>query len=1064
LFADLSDFTAMSERMDPEDVKALAHRCSEQMSAAVRSFGGTVVNVMGDAIVAVFGAPVAHEDDAERAVRAGLAIRDCQLSGSTDPAAVPLRVHVGINTGEVVAGLVGPEERRDYTVMGDTVNTAARLMSAAAAGTVLVGEETYLSTRQRIRYDQVPPVDAKGKDRPVLAWAALEARNLPRERPLGTAPLVGRDDELALLTGIWTKVAREARPHLVTVLGEPGIGKSRLVAELERQVDDLAKGLVLHGRCLPYGQALGYWALAMALKDAAAVSADDDVGMARRKLGDLVTNVLTASGVDRDPDELASHVALVSGLDTDADRSAAVDERTLHASVRRFLEALARRRPLCLVLEDIHWADDALLNLIEAAASRAQDAPLLIVTQARPELLERRPTWGGGVRAFTSLPLGPLDEHAARALVLALCHERGLHHDVAESVGRGASGNPLFAEELVATIAERPEASGIPSAIKALIAARLDALPVEHRRVLQRASVFGKHCWEGGVAALGAHDNVTASLDVLEHRDLLRPQPRSRFRGVHEYAFKHDLIRDVAYEMLPRADRRLLHSRAADWIEQAAGARVEEVLDLLAHHALQAEQDERALGYLVRAANRSHRAAAHREEATLLAQAMAIAEQRGQRELAADLQARRGKAFARLTMWADAKRELEAALVGLAPDQVERRVEVLIDLSQACNWSLDTVGLRRHADEARRLAESPEVGRADLASGATFWLAWADGADGQVPSAVRQYRQALQRAVHERIPLPTFALPLYSTTLYWEGQLAEAVEQSRGAVRVARGANDTDATMMALQSLGLALAGTGRYSEAIEVFDETLRFGREYGIGPFLARGVAVSVGFHLDVFDFVGHERVAEEARELARSLSFPPALASTGIDLLLNYARRGEPGRADGLIDQVSEAAARTGSWHGWQWKVRLGEARAELALARGEWESALTLALAAVAHSRASGRRKYEALGQVTKGRALMALGRGSEAVAAFQEAVRVSRPVGDPALFFRTATALLDADGDDGLAREARDTAERIAASLPDDLRQGFERAEPVRRLAEIRRTRIVLDRPSPLPPP
>jgi tetratricopeptide (TPR) repeat protein len=858
---------------------------------------------------------------------------------------------------------------------------------------------------------------------------------------------VGRDDERALLAGTWAKVVRDRRPHLVTVIGEPGIGKSRLVAELERQIDDRADGLVLHGRCLPYGQALGYWAFAMALKDAAGVSADDDVETARRKLGDLVADALAASGTDRDPDELASHLALMSGLDTDSDRSS-VDERTLHASARRFLEALARRRPLCLVIEDIHWADDTLLSLVEAVASRAQDAPLLIVTQTRPELLERRPTWGGGVRAYTSLSLGPLDERAAQDLVLALCRERGLRHDVAESIGRGASGNPLFAEELVATIAERPEASGIPSAIKALIAARLDALPIEHRRVLQRASIFGKHFWEGGVAALGADADIAASLDELEQRDLLRPQPRSRFRNDQEYAFKHDLIRDVAYEMLPRADRRRLHGRAADWMERAADSRVEEVLDLLAHHALQAEQDERALDYLERAARRSHRSAAHREEASLLAQAMTLAERRGEPALVADLQARRGKAFARLTMWADARRELEAALAGLAPDQPERRVEVLIDLAQACNWSLDTMGLRRYADDARRLAESPEVGRADLASGAMFWLAWADGADGEVPEAVRQYRRTLQRAEQEQIPLPTFALPLYSTTLYWEGQLAEAIEQSHGAVRVARAANDTDATIMSLQSLGLALAGSGRYREAIDVFDEAVRFGREYGIGPFLARGVAVSVGYHLDVFDLAGHERIAEEARELARSLSFPPALASVGIDLLLNYARRGEPGRADGLIDEVSAAAARTGSWHGWQWRVRLGEARAELALARGDWEAAFTLALAAIEHSRASGRRKFEALGQVTKGQALMALGRGHESVSAFQEAVRIARTVGDPALFLRTATALLDADGDDGLAREARDTAARMSAALPDDLRDVFERAEPVRRLVGL----------------
>ncbi len=273
-------------------------------------------------------------------------------------------------------------------------------------------------------------------------------------------------------------MTRDVRPHLVTVLGEPGIGKSRLVAEFERGVLDNA--LVLHGRCLPYGEALGYWALGTAFKEAASIAAEDDAETARARLDQLVSRSIGPGQTETDAAEIARHLALLIGLDTAEDRTAtAPDQRTLYAAARRFLEALASQRPLCLLLEDIHWADDALLDLVEFVAARAHEVALLIVAQARPELLDKRPGWGRGVRAFTTLPLEPLGERAGRDLVLALCRERGLPGDVAERVGRGAGGNPLFAEELVAMVAESGEAAGagMPSAIKALISARLDALP-----------------------------------------------------------------------------------------------------------------------------------------------------------------------------------------------------------------------------------------------------------------------------------------------------------------------------------------------------------------------------------------------------------------------------------------------------------------------------------------------------------------------------------------------------------------------------------------------------------
>jgi predicted ATPase len=1047
LSADLPGFASLAERLDPEDLKAFADQCAERLSAEVHRFGGTVINIMGNAMLAVFGAPVTNEDDAERAVRAGLAIRDIALVWPGDPDERRISIRVGINTGDVMAGLVGPEERRDYTVMGGAVNIATGLMSGAPAQAVVVGEETYQATRGRVRYREVAPVATDGRDRPVAAWEALDAASMPWARPLRATPLVGRDQELMLLLGIWTRVAREARPQLITVLGEPGIGKSRLLAEFERRALALGDTTLLHGRCLPYGEALGYGALSMALREAAVVTPEDDPEMARRKLGDLVVSVIRAPAIAGNPGEIARHLALLSGLDTAADRSAAqADERTLHTSVRRFFEALARHRPLCVLIEDIHWADETLLNLLEFVAARAQGAPLLIVAQARPELLERRPTWGGGLRAFMSLQLEPLHQDAGLALARALCHERGLPEAVIERVGRDAGGNPLFVEELIATIAERSDETGIPSAIKALIAARLDRLRPEERQIIARASVFGRHCWLGGLAALGVDGEITEHLEALERHDLLRLQPQSRFVGDREYAFKHDLICDVAYEMLPRADRRQLHGQVADWIERTTGERADELLDLLAHHAVRAEQHERALGYLTRAAERARRAAAHREEAALLAQAIAIAERTMGGELIPELRARRGRAFASVALWADARRELETALAEQPALGQERRAEVLLDLARACNWSLDTPALRRHAGQALELAEA--VGRADLAIDARFWLAWAAGSEGQVGSAVDQYQQVLARATALSVSPTSRVLPLYATTLCWAAQFDRATERAREAVQVARTANDTDSTILGLQVQGLALAGTGHYDEAWRIFDEASRFGREFGIGPFLARSIAMSAGFHLDVFDYDGHTALAEEARDMARSVGFPPPLISASIDLLLNLARRDEVARAEQLAAEVAGAVQEAVAWHGWLWRLRFCQAQAEIALARGAAEQAIVLAGDAFKQSRRT-RAKYQVLALVTRAQALGKLGRLREAVGDLRSAVQLARPQADPALLLRSMAALLELDGDDQLAAEARTTAGRILARLPtEQMRERFRAAEPIRLIGRL----------------
>ena len=1046
LFCDLVGFTPLSGRLDPEDVREIQSRYFGQMSKEIKNFGGTVEKYIGDALLAMFGVPVAHEDDAVRAIRCGLGMQAALKSLAVDVSkqwGVELALRVGVNTGEVVSGEWEVAGRKEYQVSGDAVNTAARLQTAAEPGEVLVGEETMWLARKAIRFGERREVTLKGKTGVVPVYSAVEVREGaimwgPR------TPLVDRTDELALLSSIWAKVVREARPHFVTLLGDPGIGKSRLVAEFEARV--LHKALVLHGRCLPYGEVLGYWALAEVVKEAAGITAADDRETTYHKLGDQVAHVIGQTEAPWDPLEITRHLALLSGLDVEVNQPAIADQRALHMSVRHFIEALAQSQPLCVLFDDLHWADDALLDLIEFMAARVHGAPLLILVQARPELLEKRPAWGRGIRHFTFLSLEPLDEPYGHELVLQLCWAHGLSEDVTERIGHGAAGNPLFAEELVATIAERGT-TGIPPAIKALISARLDALPPQERRAIQLAAVIGKVFWEGGLHALGASGDVTTHLEALEQKDLLRSQLRSQFRGDREYAFKHDLIRDVAYEMLSRADRRVLHRRVADWIEAICGERVEESLDLLAHHAVQAGQEDRALDYLIRAAERAERAAAHREEAALLTQALAIAERTGQRQLVAELRAKCGRAFRTIALWQEATHELELALADLASAQVEQRIQVLIDLTQVRHWLFDTAGTRRYANEALSLVE--QVGRDDLAAAATGALALADASEGAMQASLNQFQQALVRAGKNLPTHLSWVFEQYGLALYWTGNYEAAIEHCREAIESARKSHDTTTIARALGDLGMALTGRGRYDEALQVFTEARQFAHEYGTGTWLARATAMWGGLHLQLFDFAEAEALAEEAGEIGRSVNWQQATVSGGIDLLLNYARRQEPGRTEPLLSEVAEAVVKGQGTHSWLWMIRLAEARAEIALARGEWEEAIGFADDAIAQSALRGRVKYQATGLETRAKALAALGRKYEAIAGLRSAVDIARPVGDPAMFLRAAVSLLTLDGNDQLLAETRTMARRIIAALPDkEMIRRFKAAEPVRVLGPL----------------
>ena len=594
LFADLSGYTAVAERMDPEAVKTLVERALRRLGDEVQRYGGTVDKYIGDNVMALFGAPVAHEDDAERAVRAAFGMQAAmgEINESL-PERVSFELRVGINTGEVLAGSVGD----DYTVVGDTVNVASRLQSAGKPGAITVGERTFRATSEAIHYEELEPLTLKGKAEPVPAWQAAglkAAHALRRAAPKREAPLVGRDYELGTLASLHERVVREGRPHLVTLIGEAGVGKSRLLREFERQLDKDTASLRT-GRCLPYGAGIVFWALGEVIREECGVVDTDSSDETWHKLSSYVQAVLAD---ERSPDESSERVAALIGMSIGLEppaelRPAYADDperlrEAFFSALRSGIEAAALRRPLVLAFEDIHWADDGMLDVIEHLAQWVR-APLMLLCLTRDELLERRTSWGGGRRNATQLFLEPLTREDTEQLVSSLLpSDDHPVHELLPVVVERSGGNPFFAEEMVRRVAEADQIdlAELPDSVQAVLAARLDALDPFERRLVQQAAVVGRTFWASALATLALEENrdLEAALTGLQEKDILEPGAEGRLLGERELAFKHVLIRDVAYKMLPKAVRSRKHFEVGRFIEERAGDRTDEVVALLAEH------------------------------------------------------------------------------------------------------------------------------------------------------------------------------------------------------------------------------------------------------------------------------------------------------------------------------------------------------------------------------------------------------------------------------------------------------------------------------------------------
>jgi class 3 adenylate cyclase len=610
IFVDLVGFTKRAEQLDPEDVRALLSPYHDRVRKEIESFGGVVEKFIGDAVMGVFGAPVSHGDDAERAVRAALAIRD--VAGEMVEGGLQLRV--AVNTGEAMVSLGARPAFGEAMVAGDVVNTAARLQSAAPVNGVIVGEETYRATSTAIRYEQSEPVVAKGKEHPVTAWLAVEAFGEPGLRPSAAGELVGRGFELAILKALWQRASASSLPTLVSVIGPAGVGKTTLAPGFCAAAAE-AGARVVTGRSLPYRESGTYGALAGQVMRIADVFESDAPSAIEAKLRATAADVL--GGTETDPDAVAEDLAAVLGVGTG---SRAADRNALFYSVREFFEGAARQQPTIMVFEDIHWADGNLLDLVLASASLMRRVPLMILTLARPELCDERPNWGSGLPEFLTLTLGPLDAVDARQLAMRRLGD-GAQADAVLDI---AEGNPLFIEQLAASIGQTAPGR-LPTNIREIVAARLDALPPDERALLLDASVVGKVFWVDALRALNSDTaDPTPLVDSLERRDLIRRETGSLIEGKPQYAFTHALIREVAYDMLARAERTRRHGLVAEFFTRNVGETAESI-GAMARHWRAAGRNDVAVDHLIRAAEvaeggwaKDHAAFLYREALSLI--------------------------------------------------------------------------------------------------------------------------------------------------------------------------------------------------------------------------------------------------------------------------------------------------------------------------------------------------------------------------------------------------------------------------------------------------------------
>lgn len=851
--------------------------------------------------------------------------------------------------------------------------------------------------------------------------------------------LSGRADEMTRLQSIWERTA-PGQQQIAVVTGEPGVGKTRLVLEFARTIANQATVLV--GRCdrealVAYAPwiAIFHWMIR-------ATPAQD--------LRQQLVGVEAASELAKIVPEIATRIHV-----GEARASATPDGRRYHLfeAGTQLLAAASQRAPMLLILDDLHWADPGSLLFLRHMIRSTRDAAICILITHRNDV----PEWSA---EFRDLVESLRREHTPERIALTRLSDDDVSDIVEAWIGRSAppsltrlvarhtEGNPLFVVEMLkhldelGTLTARTEWErplmladvGLPDGIRQLIGRRLERLSATTRRLLTIAAVMGREFRLSVIEGLVDldEDAVLDAMDEALTAGIVTEEPGTP----GNFSFAHTLIRETLYISITAARRVRLHHRIATALEQQSSSSDSRLAELAYHFGQAAvyKSAEKALDFATRAGDRAVATLAFESAAHWYEMALRSVDFISPNQDAAakrfDLHVKRGKSFFAVGQWGPAKNAFEAATSLLDPTEQEKRCALLVRLAETAFWLMDVPSLRTFASEAQVLAD--RVARDDLWADAQAWLASAMVSDGDVLAAVHMDHAALARAggIH------SFGLARAPLTLYWAGRADEAIQHGLQAVETARGANDPAFLLYALQHLGLSLSGAGRFDDALRVFDEARAFGRQCGALPLLARATSMSVAPLLSLGDLEAALARASEARDLAHRIAFEPPLVSAGIDLLMIFARRHEPGRAEGLFEETALAVRRASGWHAWKWDMRLSQARAELAFAREAWSEAVEAATHVIDQARARHRPKYEALALITRARAARRLGARS-ALKDARAAVAVGRRLGDPAVLLDCLLALLEIEGADALLDEARRSVATIGRAVSDDtLRSTF----------------------------
>jgi class 3 adenylate cyclase len=1006
LFCDLVGFTAASEAADPEDVRARIRPYHASVRHELERYGGTVEKFIGDAVMAVFGAPVAHEDDPERAVRAGLRIIEAIAELNEREPELRLQVRVGINTGPAVVALEARPERGEGIVAGDVVNTAARIQSAAPVNEVAVSEETFRQTERVFTFEPLAPVEAKGKSAPIRLYRAVEARARFGADLIRTQEtlFVGRDVEKTLLQGLFDRCARDSTVALVTLVGEPGVGKSRLCAELSRYVDERPELIRWRqGRCLPYGEGITFWALGELVKSHAGVFESDSPEAAAAKLDDVLPDI-------EEREWLRARLLPLLGVDSGQSES----REESFAAWRRFVESIASDGPAVVVIEDLHWADPPLLEFLSHFAEWAEGVPLLLLCTARPELFEKHGSWSARTRNAHTINLSPLSELETGELVHGLL-EQSVSEQVRQTILERSGGNPLYAEEFVRLVADRGlgdtgEGIAFPDSVHALISARLDTLSQERKGLLQDAAVVGKVFWSGALGAMGdvEEHEVELALHELSRRELVRPARRSSIEGESEYAFWHVLLRDVAYGQIPRAARARKHLAAAAWMEAKAGARVEDLADVLAHHYRQALELARAAGD-------------EQVVDELLPDARRVFELAGDRAASLDLPT--AESFYR------------RAIALYEPDDAAQAPLLL----KACRV-VAGLSVSQAEDDARRSAAlfttvGDELGAAEALLELSRFASY-KGSEAEESEHAEQARQLMER--HPPGPVFAYYLARKAGNDMMAGRAAECVTSADVAIAAANDFGLDELAARSLQYRGVARTELGDLGGLDDIRESIERLTR--------ASALLVGIG-HLNLADATWMSIEAEQGLELHRATQ--AFCKSRGLRASFWWSKSESTwmlfdlGRWDELlriVDEVGESAGETGGLQA----LSLGLPYQALVLARrGDTQGAASIGEDVLPKARASADLQLLVPALAVTALVASANDDTDAALALVRELVDVSRGRSDRhrALFLPELTRMC-------VVADTLDLARELADGLTVDLgRIGCARAAAAAALAE-----------------